>query len=187
MVSIAEQARQNPKNATPFGFDMAEVVYPGVNTCATVTAVGGRGFAGLHLGLYMSAGEEGGKGSENSKPIDDAYLDMYLHVLKQQAYVKAATMTQRTALNRSVARKSLDRIYVAGALAVWKSSFRNTLWKKLKEYASKLAEESGAQLEYFQFNDDVAFTVDIHVNRAGVRFTKVDSDDQVPRLTTFAA
>src|SRR5271154_7148008 len=122
MVSIVEQGRQVPMNATPFGFDMAEVVYPGVNTCTTVTAYGGRGLAGLHLGLFMGAGEEGGKGSADSKMIDNAYLDTYLNVLKQQAYVKAATITQKRAFNVNVESKTLGGIYVAGALVVWRDS-----------------------------------------------------------------
>lgn len=185
MVRIAEQARQKPMNATPFGFDVAGVVYPAVNTCATVTAFGGRGLAGLHLGLFMGAGEEGGKGSENSKMIDNAYMDMYLHVLKQQAYVKATTVTRSKFLNVNVDRKSLEGIYVAGALEVWKTSFRETLWKTLKEYVSKLAQESGARVEYFQFDADVESTVDIHVNKAGVRFTNVDGNVEVPRFQPF--
>jgi len=186
MMSIAEQARQKPMNATPFGFDVVEVLYPAVNTCATVTAFGGRGLAGLHLGLFMGAGEEGGKGSEDSKPIDNAHLDLYLHVLKQQAYVKAATVVRKKAFNVNVESKSLDGIYVAGALEVWKTSFRNTLWKALTDYLKAFAKESGARLEYFQFDADVESTVDIHVNKMGVRFTKVDSDEDVPRFQPFA-
>jgi hypothetical protein len=87
MVSVVEQGRQKPMNATPMGWDVTEVKYPGVNTCTTVTACGQKGLVGLHLGLFMGAGEEGGKGSENAAMIDNAYLDMYLHMMKQQAYV----------------------------------------------------------------------------------------------------
>lgn len=171
MVSIAEQARQTPMNATPFGFDAAEVLYPGVNTCATVTAFGARGLAGLHLGLFMGAGEEGGRGSEQSKMIDKAYLDLYLDILKKQAYVKAATIAQRKAVGVTVERKSIDGVIVAGALEVWQSSNR-ALWNQLKAWVEKLAEEHGLKPRYFQFDDTKADTVDIHVNRQGVQFKK---------------
>ena len=53
MVSVVEQARQNPVNATPLGWDVTEVKYPAVNTCTTVTVCGQKGLVGLHLGLMM--------------------------------------------------------------------------------------------------------------------------------------
>src|SRR5581483_5108766 len=85
MVNIVEQAKQSPRNATPLGWDATALCYPGVNTCLTISAIGKPNFGktkkegmlvGMHLGLVMGAGEEGGKGSEDSKMIDDAYLGL---------------------------------------------------------------------------------------------------------------
>ena len=181
MVSVPEQARQIPMNATPFGFDTTEIVYPAVNTCATVTLFGARGLAGLHLGMFMGAGEEGGKGSENSRMLDQTYLDTYLHVLKQQAYVKAATETQKTIINVNVKSTSLDGIYVAGALEVWKSSSL-ALWNRLKSSLDKLAQENNVKVKYFQFDDAASFTVDVHVQKTGVRFTQVGNQTVVAAI-----
>lgn len=181
MVSVAEQARQVPVNATPFGFDVAKILYPGVNTCVTVTLFGARGLAGLHLGLFMGAGAEGGKGSEDSKMIDQAYLDTYLNVLKLQAYVKASTVTQKKALNVNVESKSLEGIYVAGALDVWRASGRQ-MWNYLKAYLDKLAKDNNLKVQYFLFDDDVAATVDIHVQKMSVKFTKVGTETAVSTL-----
>lgn len=178
MVSIPEQARQVPKNATPYGFDAAEVLFPGVNTCATVTIFGARGLAGLHLGMFMGAGEEGGKGSEDSKMIDNAYLDMYLHVLKLQAYNRASTLTKGKAFKVEVEKKSLDGILVAGAIDVWRASAVGQ-WNFIKAYLAKIANDNGITVQYYQFDDEQAMTVDIYVQRTGVRFTKVGTQTAV--------
>jgi hypothetical protein len=73
MVSVVEQARQNPVNATPLGWDVTEVRYPAVNTCTTVTVCGQKGLVGLHLGLMMG-------GDLPDPTIDNSYLDMYLNM-----------------------------------------------------------------------------------------------------------
>ena len=41
-----------------------------MNTCATITACCLKDLIGMYLGLFMGAGEEGGKGSEMSTTID---------------------------------------------------------------------------------------------------------------------
>ena len=184
MVSVAEQARQNPMNATPLGWDAADVKYPAVNTCTTVTACGQKGMVGLHLGLFMGAGEEGGKGSENAKMIDNAYLDLYLQMMKQQAYVRAAGTVVRQMGNLRKEDKKLDAIYVAGALQVWVDSAPN-MWTRLKDNLGRFAKESGATLQYFQFDDSKIATVDIFVTKAAVKFTKAGDATVVGRDVSF--
>ena len=171
MVSVVEQGRQNPMNATPVGWDVADVKYPAVNTCTTVTACGQKGLVGLHLGLLMGAGQEGGKGSEDAKIIDNAYLDMYLHMMKQQAYVRAAGTVTRQVLNVQRESRKLDAIYVAGALQVWVDSAPG-MWSRLKENLNKFANEAGARIDYVQFDDRKITTVDIYVTKGAVKFTK---------------
>jgi hypothetical protein len=78
------------KNATPIGRDPSEVVYPGVNTCATLTACCLKNLIGMHLGLFMGTGEEGGWGSEMSEMIDAACLGLFLHVFQQHVTVHGA-------------------------------------------------------------------------------------------------
>jgi hypothetical protein len=184
MVSVVEQGRQNPMNATPVGWDVADVKYPGVNTCTTVTACGQKGLVGLHLGLFMGAGQEGGKGSENAAMIDNAYLDLYLHMMKQQAYVRAAGTVTRQLGNLRKEDKKLDTIYVAGALQVWAGS-APAIWSRLRSNLERFAKESGARLEYFQFDDSKVMTVDIFVNKGAVKFTKVGEAAVVTRDVTF--
>lgn len=182
MVSIAEQAKQVPKNATPFGFDATEILYPSVNTCATISLVGARGLAGLHLGLVMGdVITQGVREGEHSQMIDQAYLDMYLNVLRQQAHVKADTVSQAKLLGKTVERRVLEAIYVAGALEIWKGNAA-AQWKRLKSSVDKWAGESNIKPRYFQFDDKVAETVDIHVRRAGVSFTKAGTATAVGTL-----
>jgi hypothetical protein len=157
MVSIAEQARQNPMNATPIGRDPVEVKYPAVNTCATVTVCCLSNLIGLHLGLFMGAGEEGGKGSESSEMIDLARLDLFLHVLRQHVRVYGGGEPRK--------------IYVAGALAVWQTV--GPQWPYLKSELAKLLPNKPHELRYVQFDDSVVTTVDIYVTFGGVQFTQV--------------
>ena len=160
MVSIPEQARQNPMNATPIGWDPGEVKYPGVNTCTTITACCLKNLIGMHLGLFMGAGEEGGKGSEQSAMLDVAHLDLFLHVFRQHITVNGGGPPRK--------------IYIAGALAVWKSSAR-PLWNYLKTEVGKLVGGDSSKLAWVQFDDDTIMTVDIYVTWKGVQFSEVDN------------
>ncbi len=184
MISVVEQGRQKPMNATPLGWDATDVKYPAVNTCTTVTACGQKGLVGLHLGLFMGAGEEGGKGSENAAMIDNEYLDMYLHMMKQQAYVRAAETVMRQVLNVQRQDRKLDVVYVAGALQVWVDS-APSMWARLKGNLEKFAKEAGARLEYFQFDDRKVATVDILVTKGAVKFTKAGEAAAVNRDVSF--
>jgi hypothetical protein len=160
MVSIPEQARQNPRNATPIGRDTSEVKYPGVNTCTTITACCLQNLIGMHLGLFMGAGEEGGKGSEQSEIIDLGRLELYLHVLRQHITINGG----------GPARK----IYIAGALDVWKTSARSQ-WNYLKAELLKLVGNDPSKLSWVQFDDEQSMTVDIFVTWKGVQFSEVDN------------
>ncbi len=171
MISVVEQARQNPVNATPLGWDVTQVKYPAVNTCTTVTACGQKGLVGLHLGLMMG-------GDIPDPTIDNSYLDMYLNMTRQQAYVRAAGTVTRQLGNLRKEDKKLDTIYVAGALGVWVASAPK-IWARLKDNLGKFAKETGARLEYFQFDDSKVTTVDIYVTKAAVKFTEVDKSGSV--------
>jgi hypothetical protein len=152
MVSITEQAKQSPMNATPLGRDPLEIEYPSVNTCVTVTAVCPKNLIGLHLGLMMGAEK-----SADSTMIDLAHLGLYLQVLGQHIKVNGGG--------------NASKVYIAGALAVWKDN-ASALWNSLKTEALKLAGNS-SKLDMLQFDDTKAETVDIRVSSKGVQFTKV--------------
>lgn len=62
--------------------------------------------------------------------------------------------------------KKLDTIYVAGALQVWIDS-APSMWTRLKDNLGRFAKESGATLQYFQFDDSKIATVDIFVTKGG--------------------
>lgn len=169
MIKIVEQAKQSPRNSTPVGWDADTLCFPKVNTCLTISTVGKDGgkLVGLHLGLFMGAGEEGGKGSENSTMIDEAHLEMYLHVQEQQAWVRG---------------NGASDIYVAGAVEVWQCS-APTLYSLIERTVDVWATKMGATLHkpFKQFDDGKtgSTTVDVYVTRQGVRFTKPDSDTAV--------
>lgn len=152
MVDIVEQSEQNPKNATPVGWDPATLRFPGVNTCVCVGAIpaapAGQ-LVGLHLGLYTT-----------HDMIDDQYLESYIRVARMQAQV------------RGLGRPSAIR--VAGALAVWRDSDFAT-WQNLR---GKIAAWSAAvgypPVTYHQFDDRKvggAPTVDIVMTRGGTVVT----------------
>lgn len=172
MNSIVEQAKQKPSNATPVGWDAEKICYPGVNTCLTVTTIGrntsGKAglIVGMHLGLFMGAGQEGGKGSENSTMIDDAYLGMYLFVLEQQAWVRGG---------------GAERIYISGAIDVWKQNAQNQ-WRQVTTAVGVWGKKMAAPIDIVAFNDAQHMTVDIYVTRAGVRFTAPGTDTAVGAL-----
>lgn len=175
MVNIVEQAKQSPRNATPLGWDPTHLCYPGVNTCLTISAIGKANFGktrkegmlvGMHLGLFMGAGEEGGKGSEDSTMIDDAYLGLYLHMMEQHAWVRGG---------------GAERLYIAGAVDVWRCSAASQ-WRKVTTTLDVWSTKMRAPVDIVRFDDDVCATVDVHVTRAGVRFTTVGTDDAVPQL-----
>lgn len=175
MIRIAEQAKQSPRNATPLGWDATHLCYPGVNTCLTISAIGKPHFGktskegmlvGMHLGLFMGAGEEGGKGSEHSKMIDDAYLGLYLYMLGQHAWVRGG---------------GAERLYIAGAVDVWRSSAA-AQWRQVTATLDVWSTKMRAPVEIVRFDDDVCATVDVHVTRAGVRFTTVGTDTVVAQL-----
>jgi hypothetical protein len=173
MVSIVEQAKQNPMNATPIGRDGSEIQYPGVNTCATVTACCLKNLIGMHLGLFMGAGEEGGRGSEMSAMIDLAHLGLFFHVFEQHVKVHGGGEPRK--------------IFVAGALDVWKSSARPQ-WNFLKTESLKLVGNDNSKWNAVQFDDSNAMTVDIYVTWKGVQFTKVgERTSIVPADAFFAA
>lgn len=162
MKIIAEQARQNPRNATPIGWDAEELCYPAVNTCITISAIGGAKFerrkeqrdgmlVGLHLGMFMGAGEEGGKGSEDSKPIDDAYLDMYLYVMEKHVWLKAG---------------GAKRLIVTGATEMWEQA-ASVQWRKITTTLGVWRKKMNFDLEIIQFDDSVLQSVDIYVSRSG--------------------
>ena len=87
--SIVEQAEQSPRNATPLGWDKNDVLYPGVNTCLTVTAVGKDNLVGLHLGIRMYQGEKDVKSGyfpvAKGAPglIDAEHLNLYLDFMEK--------------------------------------------------------------------------------------------------------
>lgn len=167
MKSIVEQAKQNPSNATPIDWDAEKICYPGVNTCLTVTTIGKNGLlVGMHLGLFMGAGQAGGKGSENSKMIDDAYLGMYLFVLEQHTWVRGG---------------GAERIYVSGALDVWKQN-AGKQWQQVKTAVDVWSKKMGAPVVEVAFDDEKSMTVDIYVIRGGVQFTTPGTDTAVRAL-----
>lgn len=175
MISIVEQAKQSPSNATPVGWDTEKLCFPGVNTCLTITAVGKLTFGkamkqgqlvGMHLGLFMGAGQEGGGGSENSTMISDAHLDMYLRVMEQHAWIRGG---------------GASRIYLAGALDVWKQNAA-AKWRKVASTMDVWSRKMAAPVSAVAFDDDKSMTVDIYVDRGGVKFTTPGTDRDVPAL-----
>ncbi len=175
MIDIVEQAKQSPRNATPLGWDATHLRYPGVNTCLTVSTIGKARFGktnaqgmlvGLHLGLFMGAGQEGGAGSEDSAMISPAHLGLYLDMLVQHAWVRGG---------------GAERIYIAGAVDVWRAS-APTLWRQVQTTTDVWHVKMHAPVEIVRFDDDVCATVDINVTRAGVGFTTVGGGAAVPVL-----
>lgn len=168
MVKIVEQALQSPPNATPIGWDATTLVYPGVNTCATISTLprGNRKsqsagmLVGLHLGLLMAPYEQG----KDAEAIDQDHLDLYLDILQRHTAVKGY---------------GAKAIYVAGALEVWMTNAKQ-LWAHLKRALHVWSTKSGAPVRYLQFDPNVAFTADITVTSAGVTFAVTGSGTPVP-------